>query len=61
MFGKIKNFFTDVKSELKKVAFPSKDDVIGSTRVVVVLVLIIAVFLGVIDLVLSRLISLVVR
>ncbi len=60
MFGKIKGFFREVKAELKKVVFPSKDEVIGSTRVVVVLVLIIAIFLGLIDLVLSRLISLVI-
>jgi preprotein translocase subunit SecE len=60
MFGKIKGFFREVKAELKKVVFPSKDEVIGSTKVVVVLVLIIAIFLGLIDLVLSRLISLVI-
>ena len=61
MFGKIKGFFREVKAELKKVVFPSKDEVMGSTKVVVVLVLIIAVFLGLIDLVLSRLIGLVIR
>lgn len=60
MFGKIKGFFREVKAELKKVVFPSRDEVIGSTKVVVVLVLIIAIFLGLIDLVLSRLISLVI-
>ena len=61
MFGKIKNFFREVKIELKKVVFPSREEVIGSTKVVVVLVLIVAVFLGLIDLVLSKLIGMVVR
>ena len=61
MFGKIRNFFREVKTELKKVVFPSKDDVIGSTKVVIVLVLIIAVFLGTIDLILSKLIGMVVK
>jgi preprotein translocase subunit SecE len=61
MFGKIKNFFREVKVELKKVVFPTRDDVIGSTKVVVVLVLVVAVFLGLIDLVLSKLIGVVVR
>ncbi len=61
MFGKIRNFFREVKTELKKVVFPSKDDVIGSTKVVIVLVLIIAVFLGTIDLILSKVIGMVVR
>ena len=61
MFGKIINFFKEVKVEIKKVVFPSKEDVIGSTKVVVVLVLIVAVFLGLIDLVLSKVIGIVVR
>ncbi len=61
MFNKIKNFFKEVKIELKKVVFPSKDEVIGSTKVVVILVLIIAVFLGGIDMLLSKLVGIVVR
>ena len=61
MFGKIKNFFKEVKIELKKVAFPSRDEVIGSTKVVVVLVFIVATFLGLIDMLLSRLISTIVK
>lgn len=61
MFGKIKNFFKEVKIEIKKVVFPSRDEVIGSTKVVVVLVLIVATFLGLIDMLLSRLISTIVK
>ena len=61
MFEKIKNFFREVKVELKKVVFPSREEVIGSTKVVVVLVLIIAVFLGMIDLVLSKFIGMVIK
>ncbi len=61
MFEKIKNFFREVKVELKKVVFPSREEVIGSTKVVVVLVIIVAVFLGLIDLVLSKLIGMVVK
>lgn len=61
MFGKIKNFFREVKIELKKVVFPSRDEVIGSTKIVVVLVLIVAVFLGMIDMLLSKIIGMVVK
>ncbi len=61
MFKKIKDFFKEVKIELKKVVFPSRDEVIGSTKVVVVLVLIMAAFLGGIDLLLSKLVGMVVR
>lgn len=61
MFSKIKNFFKEVKIELKKVVFPSRDEVIGSTKIVVVLVLIVAVFLGMIDMLLSKLIGMVIK
>ena len=61
MFGKIRQFFKEVKIELKKVVFPSRDEVIGSTKVVVVLVIIIAVFLGLIDMLLSKLIGMLVQ
>ncbi len=61
MFGKIKQFFREVKIELKKVSYPSRDEVIGSTKVVVVLVIIIAVFLGLIDMLLSKLIGMLVQ
>jgi preprotein translocase subunit SecE len=61
MFGKIKNFFKEVKIELKKVVFPTKDEVVGNTKVVIVLVLMIAIFLGLIDLLLTKIIGIVVR
>ena len=61
MFKKIKDFFREVKIELKKVVFPSREEVIGSTKVVLVLVLIIAVFLGIIDQVLSKVIHILVN
>jgi preprotein translocase subunit SecE len=61
VFGKIKQFFKEVKIELKKVSFPGRDEVIGSTKVVIVLVIIIAVFLGLIDMLLSKLIGMLVQ
>lgn len=61
MFDNIKNFFKEVKQEIKKVVFPSRDEVIGSTKVVLVLVIMVAVFLGLIDLLLSKLVAIVVK
>lgn len=57
MIGKIKNFFQEVKIEAKKVNYPKKDEVVASTWVVIVTVIIISFFLGLIDFVLSRFIS----
>jgi len=47
------NFLKDVKAELKKVTWPSRQQTLGSTLVVIVLVMIISVFLGTVDLGLS--------
>ena len=57
MFKRMAEFFADVKLELKKVVFPTKKEVIGSTGVVIVTVLIAAVFLGVVDIVLGKLMT----
>ena len=54
MFKRIAEFFQDVKLELKKVVFPTKKEVIGSTWVVIVSVLIASVFLGIVDMSLGK-------
>ncbi|MFO7965385.1 MAG: preprotein translocase subunit SecE [Desulfobacterales bacterium] len=55
-FEKSVQFLREVKVELKKVAWPSRKQTIGSTAVVLVLVLIISAFLGLVDFGLSGLI-----
>jgi preprotein translocase subunit SecE len=52
-------FLREVKAELKKVTWPSRKQTIGSTAVVLVLVLIISLFLGIVDVGLSGLIRMV--
>lgn len=61
MFERIKNFFKEVKTEAKKVNYPSKDELIGSTWVVITTVVIVSVFLGIVDLGLAKIIKLLVR
>ncbi len=58
---KLKQFLYEVRVELKKVVFPSKGELLGSTQVVIISVLIMSVFLGVVDLILSRLIQAILR
>lgn len=55
-FGPAMQFFREVKVELSKVAWPSRNQTIGSTVVVIIFVFIIALFLGVVDFGLSNLI-----
>ncbi len=61
MLNKIKEFFREVKVEVKKVVFPSKDELVGSTWVVIITVVIISLFLGVVDLALAKLVGMALR
>ena len=47
---KIVSFFKECVAELKKVVWPGKDDVISSVKVVLLSTVIIAVILGLLDL-----------
>jgi preprotein translocase subunit SecE len=61
MLNKIKQFFKEVKIEIKKVVFPTKDELIGSTWVVIITVIVISIFLGIVDLSLSKLVGMALR
>ena len=58
---KILQFFGEVKTELGKVSWSTREEVFGSTMVVIVLTALMAVFIGVIDLLLSKGLSLLFR
>ena len=47
--GRTKDFLTGVRAELRKVTWTTRKELIASTVVVVIAVVIIALFLGVID------------
>jgi preprotein translocase subunit SecE len=59
MIERIKTYFSETRAELKKVTWPSRQDLIDSTKVVIVATLIVTVFVGIVDQVLSRIIKLV--
>lgn len=54
-------FLKEVRTELKKVSWPAKKEVVGSTVVVIVSVFILSFFLGAIDITLQKLLTFVVR
>ncbi len=56
-FESAKQFLREVKTELKKVTWPSRKDTLSGTIVVLVAVFIIAIFLGIVDSGLSKLIK----
>jgi preprotein translocase subunit SecE len=59
MFKKIKEFVDGVVFEMKKVSWPSWDELKGSTVIVLALSLILSVFLFVADLLLSKIVNLI--
>ena len=61
IFSKAAQFLREVKVELKKVTWPSRKQTIGSTAVVIVIVLIISLFLGLVDIGLSSLIRVILQ
>ena len=44
-FNKAKEFLSETRSEMRKVSYPSKDEVVGTTIVVIVTSAVFAVFL----------------
>ncbi len=59
MIKKIREFLDGVIFEMKKVSWPTWQELKGSTIVVLILSLILAVFLFVVDLVLSKIMHLI--
>jgi preprotein translocase subunit SecE len=53
-------YLKEVLHEMRKVVFPSRKETIGSTTIVLVIVLLAALFLGLVDSVLARLVRLLV-
>jgi preprotein translocase subunit SecE len=54
---KIIRFLSEAKLELKRVTWPTPKQTLASTTVVIVIVFIVAIYLGIIDYVLARLVK----
>ena len=54
-------FLREVRGEVRKVTWPGREEVIGSTLVVIVSVGLMSVFLGLVDLVLRGVLTYVIR
>jgi preprotein translocase subunit SecE len=54
-------FLKEVRVEMKKVTWPSRKEVVGSTAVVILASLVVAFFLGFVDLVLQKLLGLIIK
>ncbi|MDP7557787.1 MAG: preprotein translocase subunit SecE [Nitrospinaceae bacterium] len=57
MIAKAIQFLSEVKGEVKKVTWPSKKEALGGTAVVLLVVFFMALFLGLVDLLLSKIVE----
>ncbi|MCK4919316.1 MAG: preprotein translocase subunit SecE [Candidatus Pacebacteria bacterium] len=57
IFKKLKKYFVEVKSEIKKVSWPSRKVAIKDSTIVVIISLVTASFLGGMDFVLDKIIK----
>jgi preprotein translocase subunit SecE len=57
LWNSVVEFLLDVRTELKKITYPTRSETVGSTTVVIVLVVIVSLFLALADLLLVRLVG----
>lgn len=61
MINKITKFLKEIRQELTKVAWPSKEELRDSTIVVILLSIFMSAFIGIVDFGLSRITSIILR
>jgi preprotein translocase subunit SecE len=54
LLEKLRNFLREVRVEMEKVTWPGRKEVQAATLVIIALVLLLAVFIGAVDFVVSR-------
>jgi preprotein translocase subunit SecE len=60
-FNKVKEFLKEVRSEWNKVSFPTRQEVMGTTAVVMVASFIVAIYLAIADMIILRIYQFVIR
>jgi preprotein translocase subunit SecE len=61
MWERLKNYLAETRIELKKVTWPNKEELKEATRVVVVASILLTIFIGLVDQILSGIIKIVFR
>lgn len=57
LLDRIRNYFADVRTELKKVSWPDREDVVNLTRIVTVVIVIASIILGLLSAILNYIIN----
>jgi preprotein translocase subunit SecE len=61
MLKKLTKFLGEVKTELNKVSWSTKKELVSSTWIVIISVFLLALFIGIVDFIVSHAIDLVIR
>ena len=61
MIGNIRKFLSEVRAEMQKVTWSTRQELIGSTGVVLMTMLILSTFIGISDFILSHALSMILR
>ena len=61
MWSNIRKFFSEVRAEMQKVTWSSRDEIVGSTAVVLMTMLILSTFIGISDFILAHALSVLLR
>lgn len=56
MFEKLVKFLKETKAEMRKVTWPTRDELIGSTKIVIIATIMVTLFIGFIDQILTLII-----
>ena len=61
MIDKAIKFLSEVKVEVKKVTWPSRKEALGGTTVVLIAVFLVAIYLGIVDTILSKIVESIIK
>lgn len=61
MFDRLKTYLAETRVEMKKVTWPSKEELKDATRVVIAASILVTIFIGIVDQILSGIVKLVFR
>jgi preprotein translocase subunit SecE len=61
LFPRFLNFINEARAELRKVTWPNRKQLISSTIVVMITVALVAIFIGVVDLIFSQIVTIILQ
>ena len=57
MFKRLKQFFVDIKAEFVKVTWPTKQQTLRNTYIVIIVIIFMSIFLGILNILFSQIIK----